>query len=620
MLKRFYFLLLAVLMTVSVAAQKAVTLPDDAIVENDWVATFVMHSSSGDESVSESMEVAFCGSDVYFNLPNPITGNTWVKGTLSDGVATFASGQYIGNYMGSVYMLGQDAAGVCDLAFGYDETRQAFTLLDMQLVLSAKAAAIDAWAYYTGMTVAKKGSAVADQWTMSYTMHYMGQSGEQTESGTEPVEVVINGDEVAFNFPNPLNGKAWIKGTLNGTVATFPKGQQMGTYDGEPFYLVGQDATGLCDVVFNYDSKNNVFTLGDMYLLINSSVTLSQPWCYFSKATITLGAVTPEEEEDTVVVPEDLTAQDYLFRATNIIYDSQGRFDHNETVQWPIKVGFHNDDVYMRGLCQFLPLAWVKGTNDEGYVTFAGGQFMGKAPMPVYFCGMQYNQMSNVEFEMDATRQSLKGKSYIYINSSKTQLAPYDVYAGINITRLTAKAATPAAPVIERYQQYQPGEGYAALMLTIPTLDVEGNVLAPSHLGYRLFTEKDGQQQVYTFTNDKYIDLPESSMTVIPYDLATGYNFLMFGSLVYINDNLESNDRLGVQSVYTVSGKEYVSDIAWMSFGESSAIDAPVSGLRVESVTLTDLQGRRVSPSTHGLLIQTERLSDGTVRSKKVMK
>jgi hypothetical protein len=42
--------------------------------------------------------------------------------------------------------------------------------------------------------------------------------------------------------------------------------------------------------------------------------------------------------------------------------------------------------------------------------------------------------------------------------------------------------------------------------------------------------------------------------------------------------------------------------------------------IRVESVTFTDLQGRKASPSTHGLLIKTERLSDGTVRSTKVLR
>jgi len=617
MVKRFFLLLVTALLAVTTKAQTAVTLPADATIEDDWLATFTMHSSSGEEPVSETMKVAFFEDEVYFNLPNPIAGNTWVKGTLVNGVATFSAGQYLGNYQGAVYMVGQDTNGLCDVVFTYDETKKGFVLGDMQIVLSARTTSIEAWAYYTGMTVVKGGAVVDEQWNCSYTMHYKTAAGDQTESGTESIGVIINGNEVSFNFPNPLNGNAWIKGTIDGSVVTFPKGQQMGTYAGEPFYLVGLNESGLCDVVFNYDSAKGVFNLGDMYLLINASIDSHDAWCYFSKVTISKGS-TVIDDEDPVVVPDGLFTQDYLFKGTSIVYNNEGNFDHNESVQWPIKVGFIGSEVYIRGLCQFLPMAWAKGDVADGYATFPKGQLLGKSPMSVYLCGLQYGEMSDVIFELE--NQNLKGKSYIYINSAKNTLAPYAIYAGVNISRMTPKAATPTVPTIEHYQQYLPEEGYAALMLTIPTSDVDGNVIAPSCLGYRLFTEKNGQVDIYTFTKDKYIDLPDEEMTVIPYDLFTGYNFYTGGSMVYINDNLEMNDRLGVQSVYTVGKDERVSEIAWVKIFNPDDVSPTQRSIRVESVTFTDLQGRKASPSTHGLLIKTERLSDGTVRSTKVLR
>ena len=161
-----------------------------------------MHATNGDETVSEMMKVAFSGTDVYFHLPNPIAGNTWVKGTLSNNVATFAKGQYLGNYQGAVYMVGQDEQGICDVVFGYDEVKQAFILGDMQVVLNSSATAIGnntAWAYYMGMTVVKGGEVQGDTWTFSYTMHYLDNLGnEQTESGNETMDVVINGDDLSF--------------------------------------------------------------------------------------------------------------------------------------------------------------------------------------------------------------------------------------------------------------------------------------------------------------------------------------------------------------------------------------------------------------------------------------
>ena len=618
-------LLMAAMLAIVFRAQAAVTVPDDATVEDDWVCSFVMHSTGGDETVSEAMKVAFSGDDVYFHLPNPIAGNTWVKGTIANGVATFARGQYLGNYGGSVYMVGQDSEGICDVVFTYDAEKHAFTLADQQLVLSASATTIDAWAYYTGMTVVKGGEIAGDQWNISYKMHYNGTSGEQTQSDTEPIEVIINGNEVAFNFPNPLNGAAWIRGTLEGSTATFAKGQQMGTYGGSPFYLAGLDESGLCDVKFNYDSSKQVFTLADMYLLINGSTTVNNPWCYFSVATIAKGTAPVTEEDKLVELPDGLTAQDYAFTAKSIVYAEDMSIDHMDDVAWPVKVAFNGQtQVYVRGLCQEMPMSWVQGTVstgswDEKLVTFARGQYLGTYhSYPLYLLGKSYGELGDAVFELSG--QNLIHKSMVYINTSKNQEAPLDVYANADIKKLTIQAATPANPVIEQYMDFNADEGYAPLMLTIPTTDVNGNIIAPSRLGYRLYTEKDGVQQLYTFTIDKYKDLPEQEMTIIPYELATGYNFYLGGSLLFLNDNLEQNDRLGVQSVYTVGSDVRESEIVWMSFGKVDGLTSVPHDVRVESETLTDLQGRRVTPSHRGLLIKTQHMADGSVRTVKVVK
>lgn len=608
-MKKIALSLLALLAVVCLQAQ-TVTPPNDATIEDDWMCSFVMHSTNGDETVSEMMKVAFSGTDVYFHLPNPIAGNTWVKGTLSNNVATFAKGQYLGNYQGAVYMVGQDEQGICDVVFGYDEVKQAFILGDMQVVLNSSATAIGnntAWAYYMGMTVVKGGEVQGDTWTFSYTMHYLDNLGnEQTESGNETMDVVINGDDLSFNFPNPLNGAAWITGTLDGSVATFPKGQQMGTYGGSPFYLAGQDENGLCDVVFNYDASKQVFTLGDMYLLINSSKTQSSPWCYFSKATISKGTAVVDEPDELVELPEGLTARDYVYTAKSVIYDQTGAIDHMEDVARPVKVAFNgSDEVYVRGLCEELPLAWVKGTVstgswDEKIVTFAAGQYLGKfTGYSLYLMGKYMNVFGDAYLELDG--DEMKNRGFFYINTSKQTEAPLDVYANNAVKKLTVKAAVPAAPAIYQYINYNNEEGYAPLMLDIPTTDTAGNVIAPSLLGFRIVTEKGGEQQPYTFTKSKYTDLPEEELSVIPYELATGYNFYYGGSLVFLNDNLEDNDRFGVQSVYTAGGKTNVSEIAWFQFETQGVNTVESAEQRVDGCY--DLSGRRVAKPTKGLYI-----------------
>lgn len=627
-MKRKLTTLFVLLLTVlAVRAQSAAQVPGDATIEDDWVCSFVMHSTGGDETVSEAMKVAFSGDDVYFHLPNPIAGNTWVKGTIGQGTATFAKGQYLGSFGGSVYMVGQNADGICDVVFGYDADKSLFTLSDMQVVLSSSATKIDAWAYYTGVTVQKQGAVSGgDSWTFTYTMNYMDNNGQQqVEKGQDPIDVVIDGSDVTFTLPNPLNGSAVVKGTIEGGKATFKQGQQLGTFQNEPFYLAGLAGSGLCDVVFNYDSANQTFTLADMYLLINSSLTEALPWCFFTSVVIAKGTAVVPGQDELVQLPDGLTMQDYAFTAKSVIYDMEGSIDHFEDVARPVKVAFNGDtEVYVRGLCEEFPMSWVKGVIgtdawDTKTVTFAGGQYFGDYhSLPLYFVGKSYGVLGDVMFDLDGT--DLIHKSMVYINTSKTQEAPLDVYANADIKRIALKAATPANPVIERYQPFNQSEGYAAIMLTIPATDVNGNVIATGHLAYRFFTEKNGQQQPYIFTRSKYTDLTEAEQTDMPYDFATGYNFFMGGSLVYLNDNLEANDRLGVQSVYTVSGTERTSDIVWMPFGNSDGIAAPAATVRVEGETLTDMQGRPATASTRGLLIQTQRMADGTVRTKKIVR
>ena len=623
-MRKITLLLMAVLAAAVMNAQTTASLPEDATVEDDWLCSFVMHSSGGDETVSEPMQVAFSGQDVYFNLPNPVSGNAWVKGTIADGMAVFGAGQYLGNYSGAVYMVGQNADGLCDVVFGYDAEKQLFTLADMQVVLSASATSIDAWAYYTGMTVAKGGTAATEQWTFSYTMHYQGSTGEQTDTDSEPIEVTINGSEVAFRLPNPLNGAAWISGTSDGTTVTFAQGQQMGTYAGAPFYLSGMNSEGLCDVVFNYDEEHQRFTLGDMYLLINSSTTAAQPYCYFSSITIAKGAAPQTDDDQLVELPEGLTATDYVYTAKSVVYDQQGNVDHMENVARPVKVAMTGTEVYIRGLSEELPLAWVKGTVstgswDEKIVTFGKGQYLGQfVNYKLYLMGKYYGTFGDAYLELDG--QQLKNRGYLYINTSKTQEAPLDVYANNQMKLLTPVAATPAAPTIEQYAGFNADEGYAPLMLTIPTTDVDGNVIAPSRLGFRLITEKDGEQHVYTFTREHYEDLPEQQMTVIPFELATGYNFYYGGSLLFVCDNLETNDRLGVQSVYTVGSTTHESATAWHTFAGTDAIATTTGNSTVVSETLTDLQGRRVPSSAHGILISRRQMADGTVTTTKVLR
>ncbi|MBR1620783.1 MAG: hypothetical protein IJ669_01515, partial [Prevotella sp.] len=76
-----------------------------------------------------------------------------------------------------------------------------------------------------------------------------------------------------------------------------------------------------------------------------------------------------------VVLPETATVEDYTLTGKNYFNpeDENGYEDLNET----IKIGFDGNDVYIQGLCGYLPEAWIKGVRNGSEVTFESGQFYG---------------------------------------------------------------------------------------------------------------------------------------------------------------------------------------------------------------------------------------------------
>ena len=634
MIKKLTLFIWVMLLALTANAQTLVTPPADATVE-DWTVSFVYHynGSSGEqtENVSETMGVVFDGSEVYFNLPNPITGNSWVKGTLTSTTAVFLRSQYIGSNNGYTgYFDGLGDSGLCDVVFSYDSSQGLFTT-DYYILINSSTTANSPWCYYTDVVVRKGANTDPDSsltppesveqedWIL--TGRNTNPSDEsQYEDLNETIKVAISGNNIWIQGLCGYVPEAWLKGTISGSTATFPKRQLMGSGYGSPdLYMIGYNGAET-DIVFDYDAAKCTLTAQAYILAVSADDVayqqLTDVYIYKSDGD------TPDPTEQLVTPPAGLSTQEYQFKATSIEYNMDGTVAAMTPVSWNVRVGFSGQDVYIQGLTQLFPDSWVKGTKHDDYYLFDAGQFYGKSSLgqKFYFGSLIFNTLASMDMAWNSSTFTFSGGSfYLILNSQVAVSAPYEVYAGVTITRIPDVAAVPANPEIVEYQPYNTAAQYGYVCFNVPTVDADGKGILMDKLGYNVFTEAAGTVSQMTFQAPLYANV-SVPMNTVPYMFEDGYDFYRGGSFVALYDPDNTFDKIGVQSVYEGGGAQNLSEVVWYTIKESTdGIQAPTTEV-VVSESYTDLMGRRVSDSYKGVVIKTEVLGDGSHRSTKIIR
>lgn len=467
-------------------------------------------------------------------------------------------------------------------------------------------------------------TATQEEWFMNYTMNYRTEGKDTSETGTEPIQVAFDGNDVYIKLLHPLSNEGtqgiWIKGTINEGTATFAKGQSLGAYDSTPLYLAGSSGQDVTDVTFSYYPESGLL-YASCYVLVNQSASVFSPFLSYYPLSIT-----KTKPEDPVVympveVPANLQTTEYLLKATSVQFNYDGSMAGQNPVSWTVKVGFDNNDVYIQGLTQMLPDTWVKGTLDkDGDVTFEKGQFFGKAIRNVFLMGLYFNEPSNLVLDYDAAAGVFSaGSYYLLISASPTEVQPYDYLTGVTITKIQDKAAKPKTPTIVEYRAYNNAEGYGTIDISIPMESVDGDGLLSDKLSYVLYL--DNEQEPYVFTTNRYQSL-DANMTEIPYLYSDGFDFMPgqgnpLYRTVFTYEDWMGAKKIGVQSIYRGGNETTKSDIAWFdteTVGISSTMAKPFSE------HFTDLQGRAINNAYKGIAIKYVRMSDGTVKTAKVIK
>ena len=427
------------------------------------------------------------------------------------------------------------------------------------------------------------------------------------------LQIGIDGYDVYLQGFSVYLPEAWIKGTLNEdyTQVTFPS-QYYGNLYGNDIYFypvspVGDEYVPI-DAVFNYDERADVFILDQeqvCYILENAYADqIGWYYMYDSDMNITTDIATVE-------VPEGLETQPYLVTGSYMGYDETvGQWFEGEPLMVIAQVGIDGDDIYVRGLCSYLPMAWVKGHREGDSYVFDNGQYFGPFvwggdiyPLYLMGCTPVDIEAEPLTLTPDPETGALVAQQWYGICSDDIDVNWYDLLGNVVLTPMADEPAVPEAPSVDYYEYYDE-DGYGFLMLDIPVIDVEGMPLMIDQLGYQIFCDYGNGPEPYIFWADIYGF--DDDQTVIPYTYNDDMNFLVGGQLVVIYFLEEGLQRIGVQSVYQGGGETNYSEIGWYDLNTTGVTTITADDNR--NIEYYDLMGRRVDANklTQGIYVTSD--------------
>ncbi len=295
-----------------------------------------------------------------------------------------------------------------------------------------------------------------------------------------------------------------------------------------------------------------------------------------------------------------------------------------------VDVVIEGSDIYINGVDSDIPSAWAHGTIKGSLATFTGMQFLGfnegKGAYKFFTpASVKYNEstyttdyklLSKMNFIYNSKKQTLSCTSDGFIsNYGYRQIAmEMQVFMKPSLVPWEGVVDKPQNPVIVQYEPASSSAGW--LIFGISKYNVQDSFMDAANVYYNVYFD----DEKVTFYPDQYKGISKE-MTDVPVDFSesTMYDFQTYGSQHRVVIYDRGMERVGVQAFYLDGGTKLASDIVYID-DPSGIAGVSASAASVVSTQYFDLSGRRVSaPDGKGVYIRTQRLSDGSVRSGKMM-
>ena len=244
------------------AGEDLVTPPATATVEAWYTAagSFYAYSQSGWQdatSLMKTVNVAIDGNNIYIQGLAYYFNEGWIQGTINGTTATFANAQVVGeDEYGQEYIVGSDNGQTVseNIVFNYDAEEGVLEAVTKFIIENSETEEVAPYCYWVSPTFSKNEPAGPEVVTppagiegVDYVMTYT--------TGSTPVKVAVDGNDVYFQGMSKYIPEAWVKGTKDGNNVTFAGNQYMGEYSGMESYFFYTGAT-----TFVYDAEADTYS------------------------------------------------------------------------------------------------------------------------------------------------------------------------------------------------------------------------------------------------------------------------------------------------------------------------------------------------------------------------
>lgn len=388
-------------------------------------------------------------------------------------------------------------------------------------------------------------------YTSAGKFYLYGSNGwEDQTSAMKSVEVIVDGTDIYIAGLAYYVEDAWIKGTLNGTTATFPASQQVDDDEDYPEWINGSsDGQTVSDIVFEFDQEAGTLTATTQYIGECAVENTFSLYGYWTKPTFSKNYDGPQ----VVELPAGVELVEYALTYEN----SDG-----STGSGAAAVAVDGNDVYFKGFSTYLPDALIKGTKSGNTITFPANQYLGN------YSGYDSYLYVDATFTYDAATDTYSSTDHVY---SVLGGKYYDAnYYNPVLKGVVEKAATPANPAITALTDSQ--YGYY-IVFNVPNVDTDGDGLVASKLFYEIYTDTEHDVQPLTFTSATHVKLTED-LTIIPFGFTEGYDF--YDTQIYLNDLYSADwNKIGIKSIYTGGGETHETEIQWFDIKDYASTDNP---------------------------------------------